>query len=392
MLKIYKIVELDCKFTDRIPQSYQDDPAISAALAAVSYRPLLRNWTLRPDDRLFVLDDPYNQQLRSGYEDMAAQAHAIAPCGELLFERIWCLGRDGLRVDCDNGVVFIGHSVNWSREYFNWWIEASDVGFIQWLNDDTFLADFGESERRDDDIVMMKAPGYGIFGHWLLDLVPQLVLTRFMAASDDVRFVFDHLTDWMKTLLVAVGITHVDSYQHLLTEHHHMRMPTGLKCGFALAQPINGLAWSELRARFNHMNCSAAPAPATRLFISRKKWAGQRSLADYALLEDMMASLGFTIFYPEEHDLTAQAHAFSAARLIVGEDGSALHSVLFTQPGAVLGILMQPDRMNLWHAGICDTMGHRLAYHQLPAADPSGDAPLDLDAIATFVQRLEAAG
>ncbi|PTQ09112.1 hypothetical protein CLG96_14745 [Sphingomonas oleivorans] len=386
MLKTYKIVNLDCKMSGDIPQVYQNDPDIARALARVMYRPLLRNWRQKRSDALFILDDEYNRGLADGYWDMAGQAHAIAPCGELVFERIWCLGRDGLRVDVENGVLFLGHAVNWGRDYFNWWIETSGVGFIEWASDEALIADFGEPERHDDNVVMMKYPGYGIFGHWLLDYVPQLAITRHMAMNTEAKFVFDHLADWMKVLLDAAGIEHVECYQHKLTEHRNLRMPTGMKCGYALAQPINSLAWNALRAHFNHANCTHPPAGQDKLFISRRNWGGQRGLSDYTALENALQSLGFSVYYPEQHSLQEQAHVFSTARFIVGEDGSALHSAIFTDPGAVLGVLMQEDRYNLWHAGICDTMGHRIAYHRLPAG-PDG-VELDIGAIEGFARRL----
>jgi hypothetical protein len=386
MLREYKVVALDHLVSGDIPQAYRDDPAIMSALARVSYRPLLRNWRQQRDDTLFCLDDSYNRRLADSYWDMAGQAHAIAPCGELHFDHIWCLGQDGLRVDIENSVVFIGHSVNWGREYFNWWIDYSQVGFVDWVSADVFRADFGDPDHRDDNVVMMKYPGYGIFGHWLLDFIPQLAVSRYMGLPEGTKFVFDHLTDWMKGLLDAAGTSSVDCYRHRLTEHANLRMPTGMKNGYALGQPINALAWSGLRAHFNHLNCERAPTGMDRLFISRRKWAGQRGLADYDALENLMTSLGFIIFHPEQHSLQDQAHYFSQAKVILGEDGSGLHTIMLSDPGAVLGVLMHDDRHNLWHAGICHTMGHRVAYHELRQG-PEG-VVIDIDAIRTFANAI----
>lgn len=382
----YKIVVLDHLVSGEIPAAYQDDPAIKRALTRVTYRPVLRNWRQLRDESLFCFDNLYNSELANNYWDMAEQAHLIAPCGELHFERIWCLGLDGLRVDIDNGVVFIGNIINWGREYFDWWIDYSQVGFFDWIGPDMFRADFGEAERRQDNIIMMKYPGYGIFGHWLLDIVPQLTAARYMDVPEGTKFVFNDLTDWMRGLLDAAGATSVESYNSRLTHHIGLRMPTGMKNGYALSQPINALAWGGLRAHFNHLNCARPPAGVDRLFVSRSKWAGQRSLADYEALERLMVSLGFTIFHPEQHSLQDQAHYFSGAKIILGEDGSGLHTIMFSDPGAVLGVLMQANRRNLWHAGICHTMGHRLAYHELKQG--SDGVKIDLDAIGAFARSM----
>lgn len=388
MQRSYKIVEIDCKVSGRVPDAYRNDPAILRALENVTYTPLLRNWRLAPSASLFPLEDGYNGRLLSAYLDMAHQAYAIAPCGEFHFDRIYSVGYDGLLVDIDNGVAFIGHGLNWSREYFNWWIQNSDVGFQSWNGADGFVADFGEVEREDDNIVLMKSPGYGIYGHWLLDFVPQLLLTRYMGLAADTRFVFAQVSEWMKTLLDVMGIKNHEAYHNRLTSHRQLRKPSGLKCGYAMAEPINGMAWNELRSHFNHLNCQRPASDVERLFISRKKWAGQRSLADYSQLEGRMESLGFTVFHPERYDLSEQAHVFSNARLIVGEDGSGLHSVMLTNPGALLGVLILPDRSNLWHAAICDTMGHRVAFHELAGGTDAGEQ-LDIAGIERFVGALE---
>jgi len=99
--------------------------------------------------------------------------------------------------------------------------------------------------------------------------------------------------------------------------------------------------------------------------------------------------MGFAIFYPEQHDLLEQARIFANARCVVGEDGSALHSVIFTRPGARLGVLMHPNRMNLWHAGICDTMGHEIGYNQVE--EQNGQAFASPDRVQSFVSSLLAA-
>lgn len=365
MLKEYKVVTLNHLISGDVPQAYRNDRAITRALERVSYRPLLRNWRQQRSADLFLLDDEYNKKLEDSYWGMAEQAHAIAPCGELRFEHIWCLGRDALRVDIENGVVFTGQCINWGEDYFKWWIENSGIGFLRWITPTSFLADFGEPNLSDDNIVMMKSPGYGIFGHWLLDFFPQLALHNYMEIDDSTKFVFDHLTDWMQLLLQAAGIRNYACYQHQLTEHRNMRMPTGLKNGYALGQPINGIAWHNLRGYFNHLNREREPAQEERLYLSRRNWGGQRGFSNYDAVEIMMKSHGFSVYYPEQFSLEEQAHTISNARVVIGEDGSALHSLLFAHPGAILGVLMLPDRLNLWHAGICDTMGHRIAYHQI---------------------------
>lgn len=385
MKRLYKIVNLDCKINGT-NSGFSGDNEVTRALAKITYRPLLTNWPQSRRDDLFVIDNMHNRELAQLYWSMAEQAHLISPCGQLHFERIWCAGRDGLRVDIECGVVYIGTCLNWSVEYFRWWIENSDVGFDSWIDGSRFLADFGEAEISDDEIVMMKGPGYDIYGHWLLDYVPQLLLTKYMELAEGTTYVFDAMTDWIKSLIDAVGIIHTRTYQCRLSEHRNLTMPTGLNNGYALAQPINMVTWNLLRLHFNHRGINqAGPAP-EKIYISRRNWSRQRSLANAEAVESLMQEFGFTVCYPEQHKLEEQARLFADARYVVGEDGSALHSLIFTRPGARLGVLMQADRMNLWHAGICDAMGHSLGYFEVSQSD--GHACADLMALKAFVGEL----
>jgi len=50
---------------------------------------------------------------------------------------------------------------------------------------------------------------------------------------------------------------------------------------------------------------------------------------------------------------------------------------------------MHADRMNLWHAGICDAMGHRLGYWAL--GQEGSQAYADIGGLRDFVSQLLAA-
>ncbi|MGC4106921.1 MAG: glycosyltransferase 61 family protein [Thermomicrobiales bacterium] len=71
---------------------------------------------------------------------------------------------------------------------------------------------------------------------------------------------------------------------------------------------------------------------------------------------------GYTAVRPETLSLPAQARLFRAARIVLGEDGSGLHNIIFSEPGCALGVISVPDRINLWHLGLCQAMRHRISY------------------------------
>jgi hypothetical protein len=41
-----------------------------------------------------------------------------------------------------------------------------------------------------------------------------------------------------------------------------------------------------------------------------------------------------------------------------------LHNIVFAEEGCVLGVIGVPERVNLWHLGICEALGHKAAYTQ----------------------------
>jgi hypothetical protein len=383
----YKIVAIDH------PSFFEGPPiaAPSGELVALSglmqYRKLLDTHRLVPRDDLFLPIGPRYASLARSYRELADHAHHAVHLGELEFHNISAVGFDGLLVDQRLGLAFIGNMIGWSREYLGWWIENSDVGFQRWVADDCFEADFGVTAAHFDDCVFMKTPGYNIYGHWLIDTVPRLHMLRHMRATDGAQLVIPKITPWIEIFLRQSGVQHHSLSPCETVGLRRARLPTLTKNGFMLAEPITGLAWRQLAANFNHDNLHSRQQHNAFLYVSRRKWSGQKSAYHHVLMEDVFAELGFTIIYPEDHDLHTQAAMFSTARCIVGEDGSALHNIIFSQPGAVLGVINTRGRVNYWHAGICHLLGHRLAH-----IDAGGEDDLvDLVDLRAFALQLVAA-
>ena len=69
----------------------------------------------------------------------------------------------------------------------------------------------------------------------------------------------------------------------------------------------------------------------------------------------------------------------------MGEDGSA--ALVFHTSQCTLGVLIPPNRRNLWHAGICHSLGHRVAYLELQNSERGYST--NLENISKFVESLE---
>jgi capsular polysaccharide biosynthesis protein len=126
----------------------------------------------------------------------------------------------------------------------------------------------------------------------------------------------------------------------------------------------------------------------SKIFISRRNWGARRPISNSERLEQLAVNRGYISVSPEMYSLPAQAKMIRSARVIVGEDGSALHNLIFAERDCTLGIISVPDRPNLWHMAICQSMGHRLSY--IPAAVlPDGNHAVDISEYVNFLDRLE---
>jgi hypothetical protein len=380
----YQIISIDhpsCFDGQRIATPSGDVVELSAL---AQYRKLLDTHRTPPPDDLFLPFCSRHAELSRSYRELANHAHHAVQLGVVEFHDISAVGFDGLLVDRRLGLAFIGNMIGWSRDYLGWWIENSDVGFRRWVSDDCFEADFGATAAQFDDCIFMKTPGYNIYGHWLLDIVPRLHMLRHMRATDGANVVIPKITPWIETFLRQAGVQRHTLSPCETINLRRARLPTLNKNGFMLGEPITGLAWRQLAANFNHDNLHDRHRHQAFLYVSRRKWAEDSNAHHHVLMEDVFAELGFAIVHPEDHDLHTQAAMFAAARCIVGEDGSALHNIIFSQPGAVLGVINSRSRVNYWHAGICHLLGHRLAH-----IDASGEDDLiDLVDLRAFAVQL----
>ena len=102
----------------------------------------------------------------------------------------------------------------------------------------------------------------------------------------------------------------------------------------------------------------------SKIFISREKvsTSKEREIHNIDQIQNISEQNGYTIIHPQDLSLFEQARLFNHAEFIIGEDGSGLHSVIFSRKKRQLIVLMSPNRMNLWHAGICEILGHQICY------------------------------
>jgi capsular polysaccharide biosynthesis protein len=88
------------------------------------------------------------------------------------------------------------------------------------------------------------------------------------------------------------------------------------------------------------------PHSLRRIYLSRRKIAGKRRKAsNEEEIEALLTAHGFSILHPQELPFEEQVGIMQGAEVIAGTDGSALHMVVFAQPGVkVLAFESRPSR------------------------------------------------
>jgi capsular polysaccharide biosynthesis protein len=239
--------------------------------------------------------------------------------------------------------------------------------------------------RVDGDCAMIYGPGYKIFGHWLVDFLPQIYLLQ-QAGYDVTQLMFLFPSDlpvFALELLELAGISRNNIVQFLVdTESvlcERLLIPTTCHNGLMFARLFrDGMAWLrqqiEAHSGSFHQNQSLE-----RIFISRAHaHAGNRTLTNRADIEAMAVADGFVLVYPEELPLFRQFAVFAGAHRIIGEYGSALHSAMFSQAGTVICALRGDGvHPGFAQSGIATALGHHTGYVIGPNLPDSWDFTID---------------
>ncbi len=318
----------------------------------------------------------------------------------------FCLfGACGLPIDLPTATCLIGSAFDWEPDFTSFYLSSSvaagqcralaldddQAGFSITLNDDLINDVF-------EPCVILSHPGQTIYGHWILDFLPRLHLLAMAKRHEGLDVYLGHLPSWANDFLEAFGFSgsKVHSPPPGLTRFHGALMPSSTKSGYRLGQPLMRDAWQHMK-HFAEANADRADAKrledfsnCDKIFISRRHWHDpRRQICNIDEVAKLAVSNGYTVLHPEQFSLFEQATIFRRARAIIGEDGSALHNIIFSEPGCILGIIGIPERLNLWHLGICEALGHKSGYLQANT-DRAGNCAADIPAFCEMLSIIEA--
>ena len=198
-------------------------------------------------------------------------------------------------------------------------------------------ADFVPVARWDEPVYWADTHSPDVYGHMLLEALPQLwgyreagVRTVATSVLPDRSFL---------TLLGALGVE-PDDVRRIggCVEAAEVIVATA---PVMLRDYVHPEA-RDIFARLGRLaQRSDAPRP-ERIYVSRSR-GHRRLLRNEAEIEAIFEAAGFAIYHPQEHAIEDQIRTFSQARFIAGPGGSALHNAVFAPVLEKLLILCSPD-------------------------------------------------
>jgi hypothetical protein len=254
--------------------------------------------------------------------------------------------------------------------------------------------------------ILVAQPGMFTFGHWLLDMISRLNVLRHMLMTRQFKdmpvyhFGMPEFGHQFLELLGLANVRFVELHPSVIYELDELHEPAPIKIGHwvnldQLAQSLHSFrlaasAYADRRPTGDDPRLNARPE---KIYFSRERWAlgdQTRRFANRKEMGALLERLGFTAIQAEEYSVAELTILLRSAKIVVGEDGSALHNVIFARNSCALVVVLSDQRMNMWHGSFCSAMGHRVAFIRSLPGDGSGQiVPLqDLEETIKAVQKI----
>lgn len=217
--------------------------------------------------------------------------------------------------------------------------------------------------------ICLSGPGYLIYGHWLVDILPKLYALDLLGIDLSTEtLVMPANTpgfglDWLKLLRIQPRrvLTYHPSEEILTFDQLVLPLPFRAN---SRASPLFPAAVASLLARTGLDPAAESSVPNGRVYVSRQN-SGRfgRQLENAEEVEREVRDCGYSIVYPELLSLPQQIALFRHARFLVGEYGSALHASMFAGPDCVVCALRGTSTSpGFLQSGLCQVAGQRFGY------------------------------
>ncbi len=210
----------------------------------------------------------------------------------------------------------------------------------------------------DAPVLMAIGPGWQVFGHWLLDFLPRLVIAG-MALGEkfyDFDIVIPRDTpDFVPAMLAFfLGVTPEKIIRYNrnteILAAHLVCVPDYGHHNYALH--------SLFRAFYRRFVAPGGP-PGRRVCLTRRgieatTRSAMRFFQERAAFDEMALARGYELICPEALSFAEQIELHARSWVQIGEHGSAQHASLFSAPGMVVGTIHPLNNVQMQLARLCD--------------------------------------
>lgn len=243
-------------------------------------------------------------------------------------------------------------------------------------------------------LAVLSSPGSENWYHWLLQVLPRLIILKASHIQFDRIYINNLQFDWQKKAL-DIFLQQLDIPQDklLIINGDCVIQAETLIVPSVPFIPSKGMPFpmwlkAALRRFFNATE-TATTSP-KMLYISRKN-ASSRRIKNEDALTKQLKDLGFEIVFLENLTPQQQAQLFHNARLVVGPHGSGFANLVFSKPGMKLieidhGATPPRDLFKRLSEMLgIDYMAHHVGHVEEEAMDD--DITLEIDKLIPIIKR-----
>jgi len=219
-------------------------------------------------------------------------------------------------------------------------------------------------------IVPILRAGDHIYGHWLLDILPIVWLSRRYNNIENYKYVVrNNIPNFALELLSYFNVKKDDLIlidNNTRVNFNSALFVSNMRYDQAIHPMMKEFA-KELKDKVLTKNSSINILNNCKIYLSRAKWKSDkinrlRELNNRKEVEEFFEKEKFSIIYPEELSFPEQVNIFSNIDTLAGEDGSALHNSIFMNEGSKVICLKGKKNQAIIQGSLCYIMGQKISY------------------------------
>ena len=244
-----------------------------------------------------------------------------------------------------SGSGYLFHAGRFVREFVN----ISDVA-LRWLEQPDWFDNPLTRPRTkrlyiDEPVLLVFGPGSSVYGHWLLDFMPRIVVARQLLGCRLDEFLLalpSDIPDWVIPMIQTLCGIRPGRFRFYSGQDDVLVCRRACLPSYAHSGQRGDYAPHALMRRFyDRFRDPGPPRRKRRFCLSRRNQErhtlGVRRLFEAReMMEHMAAARGFEIVRPEELSFPEQIALFRSADCILGEHGSGMHAAVFADPGTIV--------------------------------------------------------